>query len=98
MDKPVKNIRILGLSYEIQEVEVVNKGVPRAGEIDFLGQVIKIDKSLSDDRKQITLLHEVIHGICEQLQFDEVGDNEQVVQGLAVALHQILKDGFAISS
>lgn len=36
---------------------------------------------------------EIVHGICELLQFDEIGDNEQMVQGLAVAMHQILKDG-----
>jgi hypothetical protein len=93
----LKKINILGLTYEIREVEVVNRGIPRAGEIDFLEQVIKIDKTLSEDRRQIALLHEIIHGICEQLQFEDVVNNEQVVQGIAVALHQILKDGLTFS-
>jgi Zn-dependent peptidase ImmA (M78 family) len=93
----VKKISILGLTYRVNEVEVVNKNIPRNGEINFIEQVIKIDKTLSEERKQITLLHEIIHGICEQLQFNEIGDNEQMVQGFALALHQILKDGFTFS-
>ena len=94
----MKQINILGLTYEIHEVDVVNKSIPRAGEINFVEQVIKIDQTLSKDRKNVTLLHEIIHGICEQLHLNEIGDNEQMVQGLAVALHQILKDGFTFSS
>jgi predicted restriction endonuclease len=93
----MKNINILGLTYEIKEVDVVNKEVLRAGEINYITQEIKIDKSLSTEKKNITLLHEIIHGICDQLQFDDLANNEQMVQGLAVALHQILKDGFTFS-
>ncbi len=93
----MKQINILGLDYEIREVEVVNKETLMAGEINFIEQIIRIDKTLSNDKKQITLLHEIIHGICEQLSFEELGKDEQVVQGLAVALHQILKNGFTFS-
>jgi hypothetical protein len=87
-----KQVNILGLTYSIEEVDVVNKMIPRQGEIDFVSQTIKIDKEMSEDRKNIVLLHEVIHGICEQLGFDEVGDNERVVQGLAVALYQVFNE------
>lgn len=86
------SINILGLTYQVNEVAVVNKGNPRQGEINFMEQVIRIDSSMLADRKNIVLLHEIIHGICEQLGLDEIGDNEHTVQSLASALHQVLHD------
>ena len=87
----MKTVNILGLTYEIIEVDVVNKSIPRSGEINFVEQVIKIDKTLKADRKQITLMHEIVHGIFEHLAFTDLIEDEQVVQGIAIALHQILK-------
>lgn len=92
------SINILGLTYKIIEVDVVNKEMYRAGEINFVEQVIRIDKTLTNQRKEITLMHEIIHGICEQMQYDDIGENEKVVQGFAIALHQILNSGFTFSS
>lgn len=94
----MNSVNILGLTYKVNEVEVVSKEELRAGEINFLTQEIKIDKTLSVEKKNIALLHEVIHGICDQLHFEELSNNEQMVQGIAVALHQILKDGLPIFS
>lgn len=86
-----KEIDIMGIIYEVEEVEVVNKMIPRNGEIDFQEQKIRLDKNLLDDRKMVTLLHEVIHGEMEALGFDELCDNENVVQSLAVALYHTFK-------
>ena len=85
-------INILGLTYRVEEVPVVNKQIPRQGEINFMEQVIRIDSSMSDERKHVVLLHEIIHGICEQLNLDDIGDNEHLVQSLALSLHQVLHD------
>ena len=37
-------VDIVGLIYQVQEVDVVNKTIPRNGEIDFQRQIITIDK------------------------------------------------------
>lgn len=85
-----KSINILGVTYKIKEVKVVNKHTPRNGEINFCNQTIKIDKSLPDDKKRQVLLHEILHGICELLGMDDIGDDEHVIQSLATALHHVL--------
>jgi ssRNA-specific RNase YbeY (16S rRNA maturation enzyme) len=87
----IKSIDVLGLSYEVLELPVVNKTTPRWGEIDFEAQIIRIDAALSDDRKGLTLLHELLHGVCEALGYDEISDDEQKIQGIASALYLSLK-------
>ena len=42
----MKEINILGMKYRIEEVDCVNKFEPRKGEIDFMTNEIRIDKSL----------------------------------------------------
>lgn len=88
----IDKINILGLTYEIREVEVIDKDCRMFGQIDYINQVIKIDKELTQERKDITLLHEIIHGISEQLGLEELNKDERVVQSLATALHQTLKE------
>ena len=84
-------INIMGLDYDILEVDVIERGTNICGQIDHIEQVIKIGKDLKCDRKEQTLVHEVVHGILEQLGYMELHDNEQLVQSLAVALHQTFK-------
>ena len=86
-----KEVDILGLVYEVKEVDVVNKCIPRNGEIDFQKQLITIDKWLSDDKKYIVLLHEIIHGEMEALGIEGICDNENVVQSLASSLYHTFK-------
>lgn len=93
-----KEIDILGLIYQVNEVDVVNKFIPRNGEIDFQNQIITIDKNLSDDKKCIVLLHEIIHGELEALGIDEICDNENVIQSLASTLYHTFKHLNIISS
>lgn len=86
-----KSVDIMGLIYSIEEVDVVNKMIPRNGEINFQDQTIKIDKELTDDRKAIVLVHEVIHGELEALGIEDFYNNENVVQSLAIALYHTFK-------
>ena len=82
-------INILGIEYNVEEVDVVNKTEPRLGEINYLTNEIRIDQSLPTDKKNQTLMHEIIHAICDLLGYDELGSDEEKVQGLATALHQV---------
>ena len=88
----MKEINILGMIYHVEEVDCVNKFEPRKGEINFMTNEIRIDKSLPKDLKEQTLLHEIIHAICDLLGMDELCEDETKVQGLATALHQVLSD------
>ncbi len=86
-----RKINILGLEYDIVFISPVARDEWLAGRIDFHEQVIYIDSEIKDDRKRITLLHEVIHGILSGLGFHSENQNEEMIQGLATGLHHFLK-------
>jgi hypothetical protein len=90
-------VNILGIEYRIEEVESVSKTESLLGSIDFLNQVIRIDVSLSNEKKEETLLHEILHGIAEATGLEETL-NEQVVQILSRTLYDLFKHQKLISS
>ena len=73
----------------MKEVDVVNKFAPEKGEINFLTGEILIDKTMSAEIKNQTLMHEVLHGILDLLGYSELNEDEEKVQGIATALHQM---------
>lgn len=87
----MKKINILGLTYTIEEVEQVDKNTRLFGEINYVDQTIKLEKGLSEEKKLNVLLHEIIHAVFEQLNFEKENENEHLIQSLANALYQILK-------
>lgn len=90
-------IDILGIPYEVIQTERVGRTEVLLGQIDFLTQTIRIDKSLPLERRQEVLIHEVLHGILEIIGLDEVLD-EQATQMLGIALYNLLKSNPAIFS
>lgn len=87
-----KTVRILGLDYEIEEVECVSKEELRRGEINFLTNQIRIDKSMPEDLKKRVLIHEMMHAIFDLLGFEDLCTDENKVQSIATALHQVIRD------
>lgn len=86
-----KTIKILGLDYQVQPVQVISRDEFLLGRIDFVDQIIYVDANLQTDRRKVVLLHEILHGILEALGFNEASD-EHLVQSLATALHQVSID------
>lgn len=91
-------INILGVVYTIEEVEVVNKAEPRRGEINFLTNEIKIDKNMPKSLKNQVLMHETLHAIFDLLGLSELAEDEEKVQSIATALHQIFSTQTIFSS
>ena len=52
---------------------------------------IGIAKNMSDEQKQITFIHELVHMIFETMGESELRDNEKIVHGLAELLYQVVK-------
>ena len=84
-------IDILGIQYDIEEVEAVSKDQLLYGQIQFFEGKILIDATMSDDKKKQTLIHEAIHGICDGLALEELNNNESAIQGLASAIYSTFK-------
>lgn len=91
-------LKILGLNYDLREVECIEHGTQDIGRVDFINQAIYIKKDLHNDRKKIVLIHEILHAIFEQLGFTEENENEQFINSLAVAIYELLKNNYDVIS
>ena len=83
------NINILGQVYTIHQVPCVDKECLSKGQINYMTHEILIDEGMPEDLKEQTLLHEVLHGVCDALGMEELNANENAIQSLATALHCI---------
>ena len=84
-----KTINLLGVGISVEEVDVVCKEDPRKGEYDYLTGVIKLDRNMPTDMKNQVLMHELLHAMFDFLGLDELRDDEQKVQMIATAIHQL---------
>lgn len=87
----MREVKIFGETYEVIEQEIIDNMVEKIGLIDHMQNKIYIKKSLSEDKKKVTLIHEILHGVLSQLGFDEEHDNEHLIDSLATALYQVFK-------
>ncbi len=85
----IREINILGVVYQVNEVDVVDKEDLCKGKINYLTNEIRIDKGLVQSAKEQTLMHEILHAVFDLLGLDELNADESKVQGIATALHQI---------
>lgn len=92
-----ESINILGIDYKISLVDVVDKTQLCFGQIDYFACEIRIDKNLPVAMQRQTLLHEVIHGICNLLGLVNINDDEGAVQGIASGLYSTFKDHLTFS-
>lgn len=88
----MSKIKIMSQSYDIEQMETIELGVIKLGEVNHLENLIKICSTIPEDKKKIVLLHEILHVIFQQLGFDEEHDNEHLIDCLANSLYQVLKD------
>lgn len=85
-----KHVKVGGTLYKviIAEEWEGGGGTHYDGELvhsETLGNVIYIAKHLSDDAKQITLIHEILHGCNTTM-------NHEFLDSLAEQLYQVIKD------
>ena len=88
----MNSLTILGITYTIESVASVSRDEYLAGKIDHENQKINILETISGDLKRQTLLHEMLHGIFTGFGLHELSNDETLVQSLATALHQCIRD------
>lgn len=87
-------IKILGHVFEIEECEfkIGNNSLVIFGETDFTNSKILINKDTKEERKAVTVLHEILHWIFTSLRFDVENENETLISYLAESLYLVLKE------
>lgn len=89
-------VRIGSMDYQIQFVDgpIIVNSHTCYGDIDYNKHVIRILKDCEDTQgKERTLLHEIVHGIRYERNFDyENNDDETITEEIARGLHQVIRD------
>lgn len=91
MEEGGMELNILGSTYKVDFVDSISRDELRLGETDYLNQTIKILSGLHSDLETVTLIHEILHVIFNQLEFVEE-NNEHLVQSLATSLYQVFSE------
>lgn len=84
-------VEILGVNYEIKELDIIDENPDVLGQIIYQKQQIEIKKSLKKDMKNTTIIHEMIHGILFHSGKQELNKNEDLIESLSNSIYQILK-------
>jgi len=90
-----KNVRIGSIDYEIRGVdhEMCVDGKSVTGRITYGQSLIEIrTDGFSSQHREVTLLHEIIHGITRERDLDWGDNDELYTEELAKVLHQVIKD------
>ena len=91
-----ENIKILGLTYAIEQVEYISREELKLAQIDYMKQKILLISDLGKQKKEQALLHEIMHGIYNALGLDYT--DEENIQSIACVLHQVITDNESIFS
>jgi hypothetical protein len=87
--KMIQSVKIGNQTYEIKEVECVDKHDTLAGQIRFYDSIIKIDSGLTNEQKIETILHECLHGVEYFMGLDL---EEHIIRQLGKGLSMLFKD------
>lgn len=83
-------VKVGGVHYTVEEQENMIQNDDLWGRVDYFNSQIRIDKSLSDDRKEQVLIHETLHAIFMEAGYKE--QDEDMINRVSIVLHQVLKD------
>lgn len=82
-----KRVLVLGVPYS---VKFDDAETDEDGSCDPSLRKIQIRKEMCKEMTVQVYLHELVHAILAQLGYDEEYEDERLVQGLAIGLHQAL--------
>ena len=84
-------VEILGVNYEIKELDIIDENPNVLGQIVYQKQEIQIKKSLLKDMKNSTIIHEIVHGILFHSGKQELNEKEDLVESFSSSIYQVLK-------
>lgn len=81
-------VNICGIPHRVIECEDNFNVDTHFGQIDHKACEIRINKDMSQESKDETLCHEMVHGIFVHLGYNDYAQDEQLVQALGNAIYQ----------
>lgn len=86
----MKRIKVAGIEYTINPVDKLFETYGIYGNIHYSSATINVDNSLSNDRKEQTIIHEFLHAIFFESGYEE--QDEEMINSVSITLHQVLRD------
>jgi len=83
-------IKVARIDYQIQEVEEIDDDPSVMGACVYQKSTIKIKIGMSENKKEQTLVHEMLHACFNEAGFHE--QDEDVINRVGIVLYQVLKD------
>ena len=98
-------VRVGSMYYEVKfsKVPLVENGLQCLGLCDYYNHLILLDRGISDMQTiEVTFLHELVHALLAErkIHLEHMGltykQMEEVVDNLAISLHQLIMDNSEI--
>ena len=83
----MNEVWICGIPYKIVEKDTVDENGGCLGQILYRDCVIEIRKGLPKELYTQTLIHEIVHGMLSNIGKNDLAENEEFVQTLAMAIN-----------
>ncbi len=94
----MNRIKILGLNYDVEEVNHIPETTDTIGLFLSQEQKILIKKGIPKELKEQVLMHEIMHAIFWSIGEYEMAENEKLIQSLSSVLYQLLKENIIFPS
>jgi hypothetical protein len=91
-----KQLKIGGAIYTVNEVDGLMRKLSLFGNVDFSDCIIQIDTDISDERKEQTLIHEMLHAVHFEAGYDPSDQDEDMINRASNVLHQVIVDNIDI--
>ena len=85
-------IKILSQIYKVKEIDFEGTDNIHFGLIKYETNEILLNKNISKERKQVTLIHEILHAVFQQLGFEKENDNEYLINSLSESVILLVKE------
>jgi hypothetical protein len=91
-----KQLKVGGAIYTVHEIDGLVRKLNLYGNVDFSDCIIQIDSAMSEERKEQTIVHEVLHAILFEAGYAPDDQDEDLVNRAANVLHQVIVDNIDI--
>ena len=81
-------VKICGVPHEVVEVRDEFDSDCHFGQICYSECLIKVNKEMPDEMKQLTVVHEMMHGILNHLGYEDLANDEKFVCVLGNAINE----------
>lgn len=90
-DNMLDKVKVAGVTYTIETPDEIGDEPDNLGNCIYQKQLIRVKANMSQERREQTFIHELLHAIFFEAGYTD-SDYEEMVNRLSLVLYQVLKD------